>query len=166
MRIEVIQGDITKQTTDAIVNAANSDLTDGSGVNGAIHDAAGPELPQTLRSMGGCPTGEAVITPGFDMACDYIIHAVGPIWHGGSLGEEAMLSRCYRSCMRLAGKHNLNSIAFPALSTGVYGYPADRAIPVAVNAVRECPTVTLVRFVALDDRIFSLFQKEISQCTG
>ena len=161
MLIELTHGDITHQNTDAVVNAANSDLTGGSGVNGAIHAAAGPELPKALLSIGGCQTGEAVITPGFQMSCRYIIHAVGPIWHGGSLGEDALLARCYRSCMRLASEYQLESISFPAISTGIYGYPPHLAVPLAVKTVREWGEIALVRFVAFDDRTYELFESEL-----
>ena len=160
-KIEVVVGDITTQTTDAVVNAANSDLTGGSGVNGAIHNAAGSELPEALRRIGGCHTGDAVITPGFEMKCRYIIHAVGPIWHGGSLGEEALLARCYRACLDLAKEYELSSIAFPSISTGVYGYPPHLAVPVAVTSVKEHSRIPLVRFVAFDNRMFELLMNEV-----
>lgn len=159
--IEVVQGDITTQTTDAVVNAANSDLTGGTGVNGAIHEAAGPDLPKALREIGGCHTGSAVITPGFEMKCRYIIHAVGPIWHGGSLGEEALLTRCYRTCLELAAKHELSSLAFPLISTGVYGYPPHLAIKVAVETVKENAEIQLVRFVAFDNRMYKMLLDEV-----
>ena len=162
LKIEALVGDITTQTTDAVVNAANSDLTGGSGVNGAIHRAAGPALPEALRRLGGCHTGDAVITPGFEMKCRYIIHAVGPIWHGGSFGEEALLARCYRACLDLATKYELSSIAFPSISTGVYGYPPHLAVRVAVGTVKEHSKIPLVRFVAFDNLMYELFLKEIS----
>lgn len=162
MQLEIVKGDITLQDTDAVVNAANSDLTGGSGVNGAVHQAAGPELPRHLKTLGGCQTGDAVITPGYNMKCRFIVHAVGPIWHDGSLGEDLMLQRCYRSCMRIARDHQLQSIAFPAISTGIYGYPKHLAIPIAVKVVRESETIPLVRFVAFDDQTFELFQRELS----
>ena len=161
LNIEVVEGDITTQTTDAVVNAANSYLTGGSGVNGAIHCAAGPEITKALRDIGGCHTGDAVITPGFEMSCRYIIHAVGPIWHGGSLGEEALLARCYRACLDLAEKHKLSSISFPSISTGVYGYPPHLAVPVAVNTVKQHSRIPMVRFVAFDNRMYELFLNEV-----
>ena len=161
LKIEVLEGDITTQTTDAVVNAANADLMGGTGVNGAIHRAAGPELTNALRDIGGCHTGDAVITSGFEMQCRYIIHAVGPIWHGGSLGEEALLARCYRACLDLAVKHELSSISFPSISTGVYGYPPHLAVPVAVNTIREHSRIRLVRFVAFDNRMYELFLNEV-----
>ncbi len=161
LNIEVVEGDITTQTTDAVVNAANSYLTGGSGVNGAIHSAAGPEITRALRDIGGCHTGDAVITPGFEMSCRYIIHAVGPIWHGGSLGEAVLLARCYRACLDLAAKHKLSSISFPSISTGVYGYPPHLAVPVAVNTVKQHSRIPLVRFVAFDNRMYELFLNEV-----
>lgn len=161
VNIDVKLGDITTQPTDAVVNAANSDLTGGTGVNGAIHRAAGPKLPEALRKIGGCHTGDAVITPGFEMKCEYIIHAVGPIWHGGSLGEETLLARCYRACLDLAAKYKLSSIAFPAISTGVYGYPPHLAVPVAVNTIKEHSQIPLVRFIAFDNRMYELFLEEV-----
>ncbi|MCY4128947.1 MAG: macro domain-containing protein [Gammaproteobacteria bacterium] len=161
LKIKALVGDITTQTTDAVVNAANSDLTGGSGVNGAIHHAAGSALPEALRRIGGCHTGDAVITPGFEMKCRYIIHAVGPVWHGGGLGEEALLTRCYRACLDLATKYELSSIAFPSISTGVYGYPPHLAVPVAVRTVKEHAKIPLVRFVAFDNLMYELFLKEI-----
>ena len=158
----MVLGDITTQDTDAVVNAANSDLTGGSGVNGAIHNAAGPQLPDALRKFGGCHTGAAVITPGFNMKCRYIIHAVGPIWHGGSLGEEALLARCYRTCLDLATEYELESISFPLISTGIYGYPPHLAIPVAVATVKEHAKIRLVRFVAFDNRMYEMLLREVT----
>ena len=159
--IEVVQSDITTETTDAVVNAANSDLTGGSGVNSAIHSAAGPNLIGALRNIGGCHTGDAVITPGFEMQCRNIIHAVGPVWHGGSLNEAALLARCYRACLALAAEHELSSIAFPSISTGVYGYPPHLAVPVAVNTIKEHSTIPLVRLVAFDNHMYELFLNEV-----
>ena len=161
MQIEVVQGDITEQGTDAVVNAANSDLTNGTGVNGAIHAAAGPELSIVLRTLGGCPTGNAVITPGFSMACRYIIHAVGPIWHGGSMQEDKLLTQCYKSCMKLANDNCLESIAFPAISTGVYGYPLALATPIAIAAVKSFDAPKLVRFVVFDEQSYDRYVAEV-----
>ena len=166
LTIEVMLGDIVSQCTDAIVNAANADLTGGTGVNGAIHAAVGPELPIALREFGGCQTGEAVITPGFELPCRFIIHTVGPIWHGGAIGESAMLSRCYRSCLKIAEERDLESIAFPSISTGVYGYPLHLAVPIAVNAVKQHAKTTLVRFVAFDNRTLELYQQELGSWNG
>src|SRR5215212_5938774 len=117
-RVEIIQGDITRQAVDAIVNAANSALSGGGAVDGAIHRVAGPELPAACRAIGGCPTGEARITPGFRLPARFIIHAVGPVWQGGGAGEAALLAGCYRNALELAARHGLATVAFPAISTG------------------------------------------------
>ncbi len=136
-RIEVVPGDITEQRVDAIVNAANASLLGGGGVDGAIHRAAGPELLAACRQIGGCPTGEARITPGFRLPARFVIHAVGPVWHGGTRGEADLLASCYRMSLALAAEHGARTVAFPSISTGVYGYPVERAAPVAVAAIRE-----------------------------
>lgn len=147
-RIEVVEADITTLGVDAIVNAANSALAPGGGVCGAIHRAAGPELADACARLGGCPTGEARMTPGFRLQARYVIHAVGPVWHGGGQGEDAALAGAYRSSLAIARDHALGSIAFPAISTGIYGFPADRAARVAVGTVahfmRSNPTPGLV----------------------
>ncbi|RMD61550.1 MAG: O-acetyl-ADP-ribose deacetylase [Alphaproteobacteria bacterium] len=135
-RIVIHQGDITTLDVDAIVNAANEHLAPGGGVCGAIHRAAGPALAKACADVGPCPTGEARITPGFDLKARYVIHAVGPVWHGGTRGEDEKLAATYRSALALAETHGLNSIAFPAISTGVYGYPLERATRIAVDTVR------------------------------
>lgn len=135
--IQVIDADITTLDVDAIVNAANSELAPGGGVCGAIHAAAGPELAKECASVGGCPTGEARITKGYDLPAKAVIHAVGPVWGGGESGEDALLAGCYRASLELARAHDLASIAFPAISTGVYGFPAPRAAEIAVRTVLE-----------------------------
>ena len=136
-KIELYQGDITGLSVDAIVNAANAALRPGAGVCGAIHRAAGPELAAACREVGGCPTGQARITGGFDLAARFVIHTVGPVWQGGGGDEAALLASCYRESLRLAARESLSSIAFPAISTGVYGYPLGAAAAIAVTTVRE-----------------------------
>jgi O-acetyl-ADP-ribose deacetylase (regulator of RNase III) len=135
--IEVLNADITGLAVDAIVNAANSTLLGGGGVDGAVHRAAGPGLQQYCQGLGGCPTGEARITPGFRLAAKWIIHTVGPVWQGGSHGEPALLERCYTESFQLALRYKVASIAFPAISTGVYGYPTAQAAAIAVSVMRR-----------------------------
>lgn len=136
-RFEVVVADITTLEVDAIVNAANAALAGGGGVDGAIHRAAGPELRDACRRLGGCPTGHARITPGFRLPARYVIHAVGPVWHGGARGEDELLASCYHKAIGLAGEHELESIAFSAISTGVYGFPPERAARIAVSSAWE-----------------------------
>lgn len=135
--IQVEVADITTLAVDAVVNAANSSLLGGGGVDGAIHRAAGSQLKAHCLGLGGCPTGEARITPGFQLPAKWIIHTVGPVWYGGSRGEAALLASCYRESFRLAASHGLQSLAFPAISTGVYGYPADQAARIALAEMRH-----------------------------
>ncbi len=138
--IEVIQADITTLALDAIVNAANETLLGGGGVDGAIHRAAGPELKEYCRRLKGCPTGEARISPGFKLPAKWVIHTVGPVWHGGQHQEAALLTACYRHSLELALQHGVRTIAFPSISTGAYGYPRDRAAQIAVAVMRRYET--------------------------
>jgi|SRR5215213_4805764 len=134
-RIDVIQADITTLPVDAIVNAANSSLLGGGGVDGAIHRAAGPRLLEATRKIGGCPTGQARLTPGFDLPAKWVIHTVGPIWQGGHAGEDELLASCYRESLRLAASVGATTVAFPAISTGAYGFPLERAAPIAIAEI-------------------------------
>ena len=162
--IQLIQGDITKQTVDAIVNAANTSLLGGGGVDGAIHRAAGPALLAECRLLHGCQTGDAKLTKGYQLPARYVIHAVGPVWRGGRHGEAELLASCYRRSLELATQNNLTSIAFPSISTGVYGYPKDKAADVAIATVRHClqqPTsIQTVVYVCFDSETYRLYQQK------
>jgi O-acetyl-ADP-ribose deacetylase (regulator of RNase III) len=165
-RMEVVQGDITKMKADAIVNAANSSLLGGGGVNGAIHRAAGPELVAECATLGGCATGEAKITRGYKLPAKHVIHTVGPVWHGGTREEDTLLANCYRNSLRIAAEQGLKSIAFPAISTGIYGFPSERACRIAVDTVREFlaghPAIEKVAFVCFDTSTFGLYKKAVA----
>ena len=162
-RIELIQGDITTLNADAIVNAANNSLLGGGGVDGAIHRAAGPGLLEVCRLLGGCPTGEAKITKGFKLQAKYIIHTVGPVWHGGNDREDELLSSCYRESLKLAGGHNCKTIAFPNISTGIYHFPKRSAAGIAIREVtmflEQNPLPEKVTFVCFDKENYEIYME-------
>ena len=163
MKLIASEADITTLVVDAIVNAANSYLVPGGGVDGAINRAAGPQLAQAMHALGGCPTGEARITPGFALPAKYVIHAVGPVWRGGTEGEADQLAGAYRSALALARDHGCRSVAFPAISTGVYGYPAAAATAIAVETARsfgeDAGSVELVHFACFSAWMLELYEK-------
>ncbi len=168
-RLELVQGDITLQDTDAIVNAANNSLLGGGGVDGAIHRAAGPELLAECRTLGGCATGDAKITKGYRLQARHVIHTVGPVYSGSPRDAE-LLARCYRRSLEIASAHHLKSIAFPSISTGAYGYPANEAAPVALQAVieylRAHVDIELVRFVLFDRRTYEAYEQALERQAG
>lgn len=155
-RIEIIQGDITKQRVDAIVNAANCSLLGGGGVDGAIHRAAGPELLVECRTLGGCKTGEAKITKGYKLPAKHVIHTPGPVWHGGNRGEAELLASCYLNCLRLALENGCKTVDFPSISTGVYHFPLEKAAKIAIDTIAgflsEHSDIERVRMVCFDER--------------
>ncbi|OGU75823.1 MAG: O-acetyl-ADP-ribose deacetylase [Ignavibacteria bacterium RBG_16_34_14] len=165
-KIELHKGDITTLKVDAIVNAANTSLIGGGGVDGAIHRAAGPELLEYNKKLGGCPTGEAKISPGFKLPAKYIIHTVGPVWNGGKNNEDKLLANCYKNSLKLAIEKNIKTIAFPSISTGVYRFPVERAAKIAVENVRSFlekdKTIEKVIFVCFDDHTYQEYSKQIS----
>ncbi len=166
-KVEVLRGDITQVAADAIVNAANEALLPGGGVSGAIHRAAGPELAEACRAVAPCPTGEARITPGFRLPAKYVIHTVGPIWRGGTSGEPALLEKAYRSALALAREHNLKTVAFPSISTGIYGYPLEAAAPIALRVLLEsAPDFDALYMVAFDEKTYQVYQETLERLRG
>lgn len=161
--IEVMQGDITQQKTDAIVNAANESLLGGGGVDGAIHRAAGPELLAECRALGGCPTGQAKITQGYRLPAKWVIHTVGPVWRGGNHGEDELLASCYRKCLELAVETGSKRVAFPSISTGAYGFPVQRASKIAFTVIRnflsENDFIEKVTIVCFDAKTLQAYQE-------
>ena len=169
--LKTIQGDITKiMDVQAIVNAANERLLGGGGVDGAIHRAAGPQLLEECRTLHGCQTGEAKLTKGYYLPCDYVIHTVGPIWRGGTSGEPEKLASCYFNSLRVAKENGIRTVAFPSIATGIYGYPVEKAAKEAVRAVcrflEHFPdAIDMVEWVLFDDRTFAAYEKEVhKQC--
>ena len=164
-RIEVVEGDVTRLDVDAIVNAANESLLGGGGVDGAIHRAAGPRLLEECRGLGGCPTGEARITGAYDLPARYVVHTVGPVWRGGDRGEDGLLESCYQESLRLAAEHGARTIAFPAISTGVYRFPVPRAAGIAVRTVTaglaEHPSIRRVVLCCFDARSAGVFREAL-----
>ncbi len=169
-RIKVVEGDITLQRVDAIVNAANSSLLGGGGVDGAIHRAAGPELLAECRTLGGCPTGQAKITEGYRLPAKWVIHTVGPVWYGGDRNEDGLLAACYRNSLELAVAHGIKTIAFPAISTGVYGFPLERATRIAVTEVKRFleggATIAQVIFVCFGRAALRMYEQVMGEFTG
>jgi O-acetyl-ADP-ribose deacetylase (regulator of RNase III) len=166
-KIEILQGDITTLEVDAIVNAANTSLLGGGGVDGAIHRAAGPGLLDECRMLNGCPTGQAKITSAYNLPCKFVIHAVGPVWRGGDFGEEKLLASAYKNPVRIAANMKLRSIAFPNISTGIYGFPKELAAQIAITSVREelakAKSIEKVIFCIFDDDNLEVYRRELKE---
>jgi O-acetyl-ADP-ribose deacetylase (regulator of RNase III) len=169
-RVKILEGDITKQEVDAIVNAANTSLLGGGGVDGAIHRAAGPELLEETRKIGGCPTGEARVSKGYRLPAKWVIHTVGPIWAGGHRNEEKLLASCYRNCFKAAVGLGVKTIAFPSISTGAYGFPLDRATQIALKETKEFlqtnETLETVVFVCFGERVLRTYKDAFASVFG
>jgi len=166
-RLELIEGDITQQNTDAIVNAANTTLLGGGGVDGAVHRAGGPQILAECRRIGGCPTGEARLTTGGRLKAKYVIHAVGPVYRDGKSGEPELLASAHRNSLRLASQHGIRSLAFPAISTGAYGYPMNEAAKIAlrttIDYLKAHPEIELVRFVLFGQRAYEVYEAALRE---
>ena len=165
-RLSIVKGDIVKMKTDAIVNAANTSLLGGGGVDGAIHRAAGPELLAECETLNGCRTGEAKITQGYKLKAKFVIHTPGPIWRGGKWGEAELLANCYKNCLALAKENGVKTIAFPSISTGVYHFPLDKASVIAISTIKEYladhPEIERVRMVCFDERTKQFYENALA----
>ncbi len=166
-RLSIIQGDITTQAVDAIVNAANTTLLGGGGVDGAIHRAAGPKLLEECRTLGGCATGDAKITKGYNLPAKFVIHTVGPVWRGGKNHEDELLASCYRRCFAIARERGIRTIAFPSISTGAYGFPVERASKIALREIRSAlatnPELQQVIVVCFDAHTYRVYQEAVKE---
>jgi O-acetyl-ADP-ribose deacetylase (regulator of RNase III) len=169
-RVQIVEGDITKQKVDAIVNAANNSLLGGGGVDGAIHRAAGPQLLEETRKIGGCPTGEARVSKGYSLSAKWVIHTAGPVWKGGHKNEEGLLAGCYRNSLKAAVERGAKTVAFPSISTGAYGFPLDRATEIALKETKEFletdKTLETVTFVCFGEKVLKAYQETYKRVFG